>query len=205
MPNAEQILEGLRSAAQQWQIIAMAWHVALAAFLLAMLMGFRPPRSRVALGLATPLLSVALVAWSGGNLFNSIVFGGLALALAVMAVRLPAAPVQRVRGLWCLPAGALILLGWTYPHFLPSGTGAAYLYAAPLGVIPCPTLAAVAGCSLLLGGFGSRAWTAVIVAAVLFYGLFGGIYLGVTLDWILLLGAVSLGLWLPRPCGPAVY
>ena len=53
----------------------------------------------------------------------------------------------------------------------------------------CPTLSIVIGLALITGGLDSRLWTSILTAAGLFYGLFGALRLGVTIDFVLLLGA----------------
>lgn len=34
----------------------------------------------------------------------------------------------------------MLAIGWIYPHFL-DGPAVDYLHAAPVGLVPCPTLA----------------------------------------------------------------
>jgi hypothetical protein len=93
---------------------------------------------------------------------------------------------------WAFWAGvASLSYGWLYPHFLDVDP-IAYLVAAPVGLVPCPTLAVVIGVALLGGGLGSRAWSLVLAALGLFYGLFGVFRLGVLLDLGLLLAATVL-------------
>jgi drug/metabolite transporter (DMT)-like permease len=67
-----------------------------------------------------------------------------------------------------------------------------YLYSAPTGLIPCPTLSIVIGLAVALRGLGSRTWSLVLCATAIFYGVYGAAHLGVTLDWVLLLGALML-------------
>jgi len=42
-----------------------------------------------------------------------------------------------------------LVFAWFYPHFLESRSPALYAVASPMGVIPCTTLAAVIGLTLL--------------------------------------------------------
>src|SRR5947207_257610 len=86
----------------------------------------------------------------------------------------------------------MIAFGWLYPHFLEQRSPALYLVAAPMGLIPCPTLSLIIGLTFLAGGFGSRAWMFVLAAAGLFYGVFGAARLGVRIDLVLAAGALSL-------------
>ncbi len=86
----------------------------------------------------------------------------------------------------------MIAFALLYPHFLESGSYIKYLYASPVGLIPCPTLSLLIGFALVYNGFGSNALTISLVVFGLFYGLFGVFRLGVTLDVGLIIGALSL-------------
>ena len=143
--------------------------------------------------LAAPLASVSVLAWLGTNPFNGVVFAVLTLALVFTAIWLPAEPVRPGRT-WTVVTGALMAaFGWFYPHFLESASWAAYACASPLGLIPCPSLSAVVGVGLILGGFGSRRWSGIVAAAAVMYGLVGVLRLGVTIDAVLIAGALALG------------
>src|SRR5581483_7186967 len=135
-----------------------------------------------------------------GNPFNGVIFALLAMTLVALSLRLGREPVGP-GGAWSSVAGAaMIVLGWTYPHFLDSSRPAlAYLYGAPTALVPCPTLALIIGFGLLADGLGSRAWSLTLAIAGLCYGIFGVLRLGVWLDFPLLLGAAALlGLSLMR-------
>jgi hypothetical protein len=139
-----------------------------------------------------PLLSVSLLAWLSANLFDGLLFALVSVALLIIALRLPREPVE-IAPLWLTAAGIfLFLFGCLYPHFLESALFLPYLYAAPVGLIPCPTLSIITGLSLMVGGLESRAWSGVLGGMALFYALFGAIRLGVTIDLILLVGALLL-------------
>jgi hypothetical protein len=86
----------------------------------------------------------------------------------------------------------MISFGWVYPHFLESGNWFNYLYAAPTGLIPCPTLSITIGFALLANGLSSRVWSLFLAIIGLFYGLFGIFRLEVHLDVGLLVGALLL-------------
>jgi hypothetical protein len=89
--------------------------------------------------------------------------------------------------------GALLFaFGWVYPHFLNTSSFLPYLYSAPTGLIPCPTLSIVIGLALILGGLGARTWSLVLGVTGIFYGIFGSAWLGVLIDWVLLLGALTI-------------
>ena len=86
----------------------------------------------------------------------------------------------------------MFAFGWVYPHFLDTSTSLTYLYAAPTGLIPCPTLSIVIGVGLIVGGLGSRAWSIFLGALGDFYSIFGAVRLGVVLDWVLLFGSLMI-------------
>ena len=113
------------------------------------------------------------------------------LALTALAMNGDRRPVSRGSA-WTRGIGvAMIAFGWLYPHFL-DGHAIAYLYASPVGLVPCPTLAVAIGFALLGNGLGSRVWSLTLAALGLFYGLFGVLRLGVFLDIGLVGGAVAL-------------
>ena len=63
--------------------------------------------------------------------------------------------------------------------------------SAPLGVLPCPTLAVVAGLALMMNG---PRWTlpAILAIAASAYGLLGAFWFGVEVDLVLLVAALVL-------------
>ena len=192
MPSSGAIVEGLRAIANGALAVAGVWHVALVAVCVALIRGWRPSRRLAAALLAAPVVSVAAFAFRFGNPFNGIVFAVLALAMLALAARLGRRPVERGTPAMTLAASFLIAFAWVYPHFLEQRSPVLYLAAAPVGLIPCPTLALVIGLTLLAGGFGSRAWSLLLVAAGLFYGIVGVARLGVALDVALAAGALCL-------------
>jgi len=189
MPTTTAILESLSTIANAWRWLAVLAHAAL---LLILIARRRWSERAVAYWLTLPLISVSLLAWWAGNPFNGLVFLLLVLSAARIAttmrtdqIRLERSRIDRTVGL------GLIVFGWVYPHFLVAGTWASYLCASPLALIPCPTLAIVAGFSLLLS-LDSRAWNLLIAAAGLVYGIVGVAALGVSVDGLLIAGSVAL-------------
>ena len=87
----------------------------------------------------------------------------------------------------------LVGFGWTYPHFVEVHSWTSYLYAAPLGLIPCPTLSMLVGVSLIVGSLEAKAWAITVAAAALVYGVIGVFTLGVAIDAVLLAVAIVLG------------
>jgi hypothetical protein len=191
MPSPETILAGLKLAANDSIPIAIVWHVAAAAALLALAAGWRPSRRLATVLLSTPIASASIIAFAHGNPFNGSLLGALTIALTTTAIRLGRDPVRREAGTLALLGVAMIGFGLFYPHFLERSP-AMYLVAAPTGLIPCPTLSLVIGFTLLAGGFASRAWSLALALLGLFYGFFGMFRLGVVLDLCLVVGAVVL-------------
>lgn len=204
MPAPESILNGLSSIANQWWLLAAVWHAYFAVLIAGLILGVRPSKRVAGVLLALPLLSVSILAWTATNPFNGMLLGLAGLALIVLAFRLPDERIQ-IAPLWVVVAGALMFVfGWVYPHFLDTFPLAAYLVAAPVGLVPCPTLSIVIGLALIAGGLDSRLWSSVLAATGLFYGLFGALRLGVTIDIVLLLGAlvVLVVVFLPKTHAP---
>lgn len=196
MPNREEILAGLTQASNAAAGLAVLWHLVAASALLAVAAGVKLSSRALGALLAAPLASVSVVAWRYGNPFNGTVFGALSVTLVALSFRSPSGGAPRVlvpSSTWTGVAGALVLaFGWLYPHFLVEASGLRYFYAAPMGVIPCPTLSAVIGLTLLAGGVEDRAWSRTLAAAGLFYAVFGIARLGVVLDLGLLAGTIAL-------------
>jgi hypothetical protein len=191
MPTPREILEGVTAIANAWRPLAIAWHGAAAAAFVAWLIGWRPSGRLAAALLVLPLASVSGAAWYSGNPFNGAVFATAAVALGAVAGRLPREPVRATGRALQPVAAALVVFAWVYPHFLIADSPIDYLFAAPLGVIPCPTLALLVGVSILTGGF-STAWTTIVSTLAVAYGAIGAIRLGVTMDVVLLAGGVVL-------------
>jgi hypothetical protein len=191
MPGAPEILDGLSVIARQATGVAVAWHILIGAALLALASGWRPSQRTARLLIGMPLASVAAVAIVFANPFNGLVFALSAVAMTALAMRGDRRPVHRGSA-WTRAVGvAMIAFGWVYPHFLDR-PAIDYLYAAPVGLVPCPTLAVASGFALLGSGLGSRAWALTLAAVALFYGLFGVLRLGVLLDIPLVIGAIAL-------------
>lgn len=186
------ILTAQQTIAQEWRALAVAWHAAALLLVLVIITGPATARA-VGAALTLPLFSVSALAWWSGNPFTTIVFAAGGGALLAIAGRLSSRPLEPPAASRLAAGLALCAFGFAYPHFL-GGMWWRYLYEAPLGLIPCPTVAFVIGVSMMAGSFGSRAWKAIVTALGIVYGAIGVFALGVTLDWVLLAGAVLLGL-----------
>jgi hypothetical protein len=154
----------------------------------------RPSRGQrvPAIAVALPLVSVTVLAWWSGNPFNGTIFAVLTVAIVVEASRLEDRPLDSASPASVAAGSILVIFGFVYPHFLPDGSQWSYLYAAPFGLIPCPTLSVMTGASLAAGVFGSRAWGFTLGVVALAYGVIGVVVLGVAIDAALVAGAVLL-------------
>jgi len=192
MPTPDEILTGLREISNAWRVVAALWHVYFAAIGVCLISGLRPSRRLTGMLLTLPLFSVSSLAWASGNPFNGSVFALIGGVLVAVAISFSNRAVE-IAPVWARIPGALIFVfGWIYPHFLNAESFLPYLYSAPTGLIPCPTLSVVIALTLILGGLKSRLWSLVLSAAGLFYGVFGVARLGVNIDLILLVGALIL-------------
>jgi hypothetical protein len=192
MPSAETILAQLRTIAVQWKSLAILFHVYFGILAAALVAGIRPSRRSAGRLLALPFVAVSAVAWVEGNPFNGAVFAVLWILLLVLAGRLPTDRLRLAPPALLVPGIALFLFGWAYPHFLEGEPAWVYLYRAPTGLIPCPTLSIVIGLTLVADGFRSRAFGLTLGLAGLLYGAIGVFRLGVTIDAVLLAGAVLM-------------
>jgi len=193
MPSSSEILEGLAQISNDERSAAMLWHGVLIATVLALALGFRPRLHHARVALAVPVASVSAFAWGYGNPFNGAVFAVTSAVLAGLGAR--EASERRVSLGSCVAVatgGAMIGFGWIYPHFLATERWWALLYDSPFGLIPCPTLSVVIGIALLGGGLGSLAWSALLSALALFYGVFGVWRLGVRIDGALCAASLVL-------------
>lgn len=194
MPSAADILRGLTLIANDFVLLAVGWHAALAVALVAIFgERWKPSHRNVAVATALPLASVSALAWAHGNPFNGTTFALLSVGVGFVAMRsAPREPIaQGAR--WPVALGVVTLAyAWAYPHFLESYPAWTYLIAAPVGLVPCPTLGALLGLGLVTGGFRSLAWSVVVSIAGLLYALFGMLRLGVWLDAGLLAASVAM-------------
>lgn len=202
MPGPDAILATLRETTRQFFALAVAWHLGIPlALIVARLARLSPSRRTATALMALPLASVSILAWILKSPFNGTVFAVLAVLAVILAARCAAEPLPRAEP-WARVAGFLLVaFAWVYPHFLEELSPIVYLYASPMGLIPCPTLALVLGLTLLGAGLAGRWWIGVLAVAATFYAIFGMFRLGVTIDLFLLVGAASLVVLAARPGG----
>lgn len=189
MPSPGAILENLTAIANHWRILAVVWHFYLFVPLLFVIAGRPWGRSTVGAWLLPPVFSVSVVASGSGNFFNALIFAGLSLLLAWSVIRMRDTPPVPATGLVFASGFGLFVFGLVYSHFLRASSWTEFAYAAPVGLLPCPTLAAITGVTLMLGLHEDRRWGWTVAGAGLMYGVFGVLRLGVRLDLVLVAGA----------------
>jgi hypothetical protein len=192
MPSAEVILAAATTTANDWHALAIVWHVLLASFILTLGIGAHPRGALLGYLLILPLVSVSLLAWNSGNPFNGLMFALLAVALTLVARRFPPRRIQFMTSAWFAPGTLVVVFGWIYPHFLSTDRWMTYAYAAPFGLLPCPTLSVLIGMTLVLGMHRSVAWSMPLIVGGVVYGVIGVFALGVALDYGLLAGTAML-------------
>jgi hypothetical protein len=190
VPSSDQILIGLKDIVNNWRGISIFWHFYFGIIVVALLFGTRLSKRVTGLLLGLPILSVSAIAWISANPFNGLGFAIVGILTMVFSARLPLVRVSISPTWMWIPGVATFTFGWIYPHFLDTLSFIPYLYAAPIGLIPCPTLSIVIGMALLLNGLGSRAVSLVLGLSGFFYGLIGVFKLGMEIDLVLLLGAI---------------
>ena len=192
MPSSQEILAGLKAIANSWTTLAVIWHAYFGAIIIAVILGALPKKRPTGILLILPLISVSVAAWKFGNPFNGVVFALLAVLAIVIGVKMQCRKAE-LAPLWALlPGAGMFIFGWVYPHFLETTSFIPYLYSAPTGLIPCPTLSIAVGVALILNGLGSFAFPLLLGIAGLFYGFIGVFRLGVGIDAVLIAGAAVL-------------
>lgn len=190
MPTSQQILASLATISSELAWLAILWHGVILAIVVALVAGWRPSLRLATLMLAAPVASVAIAAFAFGVWFNGVSFVVLATGLVWMR---PARGPRVASGpAWLVAIGiGLVIFGLCYPEFVAGGAIRA-LYAAPVGLLPCPTLALVAGFTLIAGGLASRQIRGLLAVWAAFYAMFGMFRLGVMLDVGLAVAALAL-------------
>jgi hypothetical protein len=192
VPSPDVLLTALAAIAHDWRWLAIAWHLVFAAVFAALFAGWRPSARSLGLVLVAPLLSVSVVAWLSGNPFNGTTFAVLAAALVWSVRSFRDTSVTFGPSTWLAAGAAITVFGWTYPHFVTTESWAAYLYASPFGILPCPTVSVVIGMTVMVRHRIAIRWNAALIVAGLLYGAIGVFRLGVELDWGLLLASALL-------------
>jgi hypothetical protein len=138
--------------------------------------------------------SVSVVSFAYDNPFNGTSFALLTGILSRATHGFKRNRFTRGTSLASVLGAILIAYGLVYPHFLEDAPLVLYLVAAPVGLLPCPTLSVMIGVTLVAKNAFSRSWAATLAVFGLFYALFGITRLHVFLDAGLLVGALALAL-----------
>jgi hypothetical protein len=192
MIKSEDIIAGLQAIVNNNVLIATLWHIAIYGLIISLLFNWNPSGKLMAILFCLPVISVSVLAWLSGNPFNGTLFAVLAVLLIIFGLKASSQTIMLSRLAFLVIGILMIIFALSYPHFLESDSIIRYLYASPVGLIPCPTLSLLIGFALVYNGVGSNALTISLVVYGLFYGLFGVFRLGVTLDIGLIIGALSL-------------
>jgi hypothetical protein len=192
MPTPEEILNGLAFAANKFIMLGIAWHIITFAFIILLLSGRKFNKKYIAAGSGILLLSVGYIANLVSNPFNAILFAIAALLFGIFTMKFKKVQVGLKWDYISVAGLIMFIFGFVYPHFLEGEPLYKYLYASPLGLIPCPTLSVFTGITLMLHGFQSKKWMITAAFLGLFYGIFGVLRLKVYLDIVLIAGALFL-------------
>ena len=149
MPKTEEILNGLQAIVYNHSVIAIIWHIAFYFFIICLFVKWHPSNKLMSILLCLPVISVAVLAWSYGNPFNGTLFTILAILIIVFAFKATGMRVSFSTWPFMLIGIILIAFGFMYPHFIKVNSIFEYLYASPVGLIPCPTLSILIGIILL--------------------------------------------------------
>lgn len=192
MPTSEEILEELFLISNTHTWMAVIWHILFYVLIAALFLKWKPSNGTLSVLLALPLLTVSFFAWITSNPFNGTLFLLFGILLIVFGAKNSDAPIK-TRHSWSTVIGIIIVIfGLLYPHFLETDNYFIYLYAAPTGLIPCPTLSMVIGFAIIFNGFQSRTWSLILVLPGLIYGLIGTFRLQVYHDMVLLVASIIL-------------
>lgn len=192
MIKSEEIIAGLQAIVNNYSLISTLWHIVIYVLIILLIFGWHPSNKLMAILFCLPVVSVSILAWYSGNPFNGTLFAVLAVLIVIFGMKASSQPVTLSQLTFLVTGILMIAFALLYPHFMESGSFFKYLYASPVGLIPCPTLSLLIGFALVYNGFGSNALTISLIVYGLFYGLFGVFRLGVTLDIGLIIGTLSL-------------
>jgi hypothetical protein len=192
MPKTEEIINGLRTIVNGYSTFAIIWHAVFYLLLGALLLRWQPSNKLLSLAICLPVISVAVFAWLSGNPFNGLLFSVFTVLIIIFGFGASNQPIQTSQLVFVIIGILMIVFGLVYPHFINADSFLKYLYASPVGLIPCPTLSILIGFLLLYNGFGSQSLILTFVAFGLFYGLFGVLKLAVYLDIFLVFGTITL-------------
>ncbi|MBN1598864.1 MAG: hypothetical protein JW894_11275 [Bacteroidales bacterium] len=192
MSRTDDIISGLHAIANDYSLFAIIWHFIFYSLIVILLLKWEPSNKLMALLICLPLFSVAVFAWLSGNPFNGMLFSMLTILILIFGLRASSQPISLSQLPFFIIGLIMIVFGLVYPHFIETSSVIKYLYASPVGLIPCPTLSILIGFILLFNGFGSQSITLTFIIFGLFYGVFGVLKLAVYLDFFLVFGTLTL-------------
>lgn len=192
MPNTVDIINGLQSIVNDYSTIAIIWHVVFYLILAVLIAKWQPSNKLLGILICLPLISVAVLAFISGNPFNGILFSIMAVLIIIFGLKTLNQPIQTSQVIFMIIGILMIVFGLVYPHFINADLFLKYLYASPVGLIPCPTLSVLTGILLLYNGLCSKSITLTFIGFGLFYGIFGVLKLTVYIDIFLIFGSISL-------------
>ena len=192
MPKTLDILNTLWSIVTNYSAFASMGHAAIYLLLAFVITVWHPSNKILILLLNLPILSVAIFAWLSGNPFNGTFFSILTILAFIFGLRASANPISFSNLPFLIAGIIMVVFGLVYPHFINADSFIKYLYASPVGLIPCPTLSLIIRFALIFNGFGSQSITISLTAFGLFYGIFGVLKLAVHIDLFLLFGTLTL-------------
>ncbi len=192
MLKSQEIISGLQAIVNEYSMYSIIWHVVFYVLIIALIAKWKPSNELFILFISAPVLSVAVFAWLSGNPFNGTLFSILAILILFFGVQASSQKVNISQMPFVVTGILMIVFGLIYPHFTEANSVFKYLYASPVGLIPCPTLSILIGFVLLYNGFGSHPITLTLIIFGLFYGIFGVLKLAVYLDLFLVFGTVAL-------------
>jgi hypothetical protein len=192
MPQPQEILNGLSQIVNQFSNYAIIWHVVFYILIILLISQWKTSNKLFSVFLAIPLLSVSLFAWLSKNPFNGLMFALFGLLLFVLGLKNSQENIVFSPTPFNILGILVIIYGLVYPHFALVSNFYEYLFLAPTGLIPCPTLSVVIGFTILFSNFQSRRWAILLLIIGFFYSLFGIFRLGVWLDLGLLAANCTL-------------
>jgi len=193
MPSSDDILKSARFLANNYLYVAIVWHLLIYFFLfLCVFSRFQLSGSSLGSLVSLALLSVSFFAWQVNNPVNGTVFLSAGILLLFFSFKEKRGDLFYNPSFLLRATGIVVLfLGLIYPHFL-GPQFLVYLYAAPIGILPCPTLLIATGLSMIFVSGRSRKRLIVLLMLDILYGLMGVFWLHVYLDIILLIASAGL-------------
>ncbi len=189
MVRSQEILNGIQQVVDSHSSIAVFWHVLFYVLIIALIWKWQPSNRLFWTIMCLPALSVSILAWINGNPFNGTLFAILTILILISGLLATVQPISNSQFMLNAAGILMVIFGLIYPHFIDISI-IGYLYASPLGLIPCPTLSILIGFALIFNA--PQSLNLIYIVFGLFYGIFGVLRLTVNIDIFLIFGAVTL-------------